>query len=206
MKNDKEYIEDLVEIRSLMERSTKFFSLSGLAGILAGIYAISGAYIAAQIFNFNPDGINNYKVEIIPSDMTKVIVLAAIVLLLSIVTAIFFSYQKALKNGERLWNPTARRLIASMTIPLITGGILILILYVNGFIGLMAPLTLIFYGLALYNAGTFTFAEIRGFGLILIVLGLVSVIFIPYSLFLWAIGFGFFHIAYGIYMHFKYER
>ena len=42
MKNDK-HIDDLVAIRAIMERSTRFLSLSGLSGIFAGVYALTGA-------------------------------------------------------------------------------------------------------------------------------------------------------------------
>jgi len=38
--------QNLESIRQLMERSVKFVSLSGLSGILAGIYALIGAVLA----------------------------------------------------------------------------------------------------------------------------------------------------------------
>src|ERR1700759_3425393 len=44
--------DDLTAIRSLMERSQKFISLSGLSGILAGIYALIGA-AAAYVILYN---------------------------------------------------------------------------------------------------------------------------------------------------------
>ena len=40
MTDNKKHIEDIAEIRSLMEKSSKFISLSGLSGILAGIFAL----------------------------------------------------------------------------------------------------------------------------------------------------------------------
>ncbi|MDO8951520.1 MAG: hypothetical protein Q7U86_02785, partial [Draconibacterium sp.] len=38
--------DDLQTIRDIMERSSKFLSLSGLAGIFAGVCALLGAAIA----------------------------------------------------------------------------------------------------------------------------------------------------------------
>src|SRR5215207_281196 len=112
MKEEQDYIRDIAEMRSMMERSSKFLSLSGLAGIMAGIYALSGAYITYKVFNFNPDVIvySTTKPESVSFSLPKVISLAIIILLLAISTAIFLSYKKAHKRGEKLWNPTVRRL------------------------------------------------------------------------------------------------
>jgi hypothetical protein len=135
-----------------------------------------------------------------------VLVVAVLVLVLAVGTAVLLSYRKANGRGEKVWNATSRRLLASMAVPLVAGGILVLILFLKGVLGLMAPLTLLFYGIALYNASTFTFPEIRSLGIIQILLGLISAYFVEYGVLLWAIGFGAAHIAYGIHMHLKYER
>ncbi len=208
MKGKQDYIQDIAEMRSMMERSSKFLSLSGLAGIMAGIYALLGAYIAYKFFYFNPEESEYSTIQSgnLSADLLKVILLALIILILAIGTAIFLSYKKANKRGEKLWNPTARRLLINMSVPLITGGLLILILISKGLIGFIAPFTLIFYGLALYNASKFTYEEVRSLGLIEIGLGLISSYFVGYGLIFWALGFGVFHIFYGIYMHYKYER
>ena len=125
---------------------------------------------------------------------------------MAIGTAIFLSAKKAKKRGEKLWNPTARRLLIDMAVPLIAGGLLILVLIFKGLIGLLAPCSLIFYGIAMYNAGRFTYEEVKSLGLIEIGLGLVGSYFIEYGLLVWALGFGVLHIIYGIYIYNKYER
>ena len=208
MKKEQDYIRDISEIRSMMERSSRFLSLSGLAGVMAGIYALVGAYIAYYFFHFNPDQIayTTTQSNLLASDLPKVIILAILVLLLAIGTAIFLSSQKARKRDEKVWNATSRRLIANMAVPLLAGGILILVLLAKGFIGLIAPLTLVFYGIALYNAGKFTYDDVKFLGMIQVGLGLIGSFFIAYALLLWAIGFGVVHIVYGIYMHLRYER
>jgi hypothetical protein len=208
MKGEQDYIRDITEMRSMMERSSKFLSLSGLAGIMAGIYALAGAYIAYKMLDFNPDEIiySTSDAGSISSSLLKVIVLGSIILTLAIGTAIFLSYRKAVKRHEKFWNPTARRLLVNMAVPLIAGGLLILILISKGLIGFIAPFTLLFYGLALYNASKFTYEEVKSLGLIQIGLGLISSYFVGYGLIFWALGFGVFHIIYGIYMHYRYER
>ena len=208
MTEEQEYIRDIAEIRSMMERSSKFLSLSGWAGIMAGIYALSGAYIAWKIFDFNPGEIvySTTNSGDLSSGLWKVIFLAFIILILAIGTAIFLSSKKANRRGEKAWNATSRRLLSNMAVPLVVGGILILILFSKDLIGLIAPFTLLFYGLALYNASKFTYDEVKLLGMIQMGLGLISSYFIEYGLLFWAIGFGAVHIVYGIYLHFRYER
>jgi predicted lysophospholipase L1 biosynthesis ABC-type transport system permease subunit len=162
MKTEKEYIKDLSEIRSMMERSSKFLSLSGLSGILAGIYALLGAWVAYRLFYVHSDemALNTLSKQEVSGSVVDLILLGILVLVLSVGTAALFSRKKAARNNEALWNPVTRRMLTGMAIPLFSGGILILILISKGIMGLIAPLTLIFYGLALINASKFTFNEI----------------------------------------------
>jgi hypothetical protein len=205
MKEEKDYTRDIAEIRSMMERSSKFMSLTGWAGIMAGIYALAGASIAWKVFGFNPDELH-YTHPDSGSGFLNVLLLAAIVLVLAISTAILDSYLKAGKRGEKAWNALSRRILVNMSVPLIAGGILVLVFISDGLIGLVAPMTLIFYGLALFIAGNFTFNAVKILGIVQIILGLISCYLIEYVLLIWAIGFGLAHVVYGIYMHYKYER
>lgn len=201
MKEEQDYIKDIAEIRSMMERSSKFLSLSGWAGIMAGLYALAGAYFAHSAFGFNPD-----ELFYSSPNLASVIWLAIGILVLALITAIYFSKRKADGNGENIWNATSRRLLSSMAVPLVAGGAFILILMAHGLIGLIAPLMLLFYGFALVNAGYYTITEVKVMGMVQIVLGLSGAWFIEYGFLLWAVGFGLVHIIYGIYMHFRYER
>ena len=208
MKREQDYIKDITEIRSMMERSTRFLSLTGMSGVMAGIYALIGAYLAYEFFYtrggrefFTTLGGNEISVNFL-----NLIGLAILILVLAIGTAIFFSFRKAGKRGEKLWNSTARRLVINMAIPLVAGGLLILILLSKDLYGLIVPATLIFYGLALANAGKFTFEEMKSLGIIQIFLGLLAAYYMEYSLLFWAFGFGLMHVFYGIYMHLKYEK
>jgi hypothetical protein len=204
MKEDKDYIRDIAEIRSMMERSSKFLSLSGWAGIMAGVYALVGSFIAWKVLGFNPEKIQ-YQHPESGSGLMNVLHLAAIVFLFAISTAVFDSFKKAKSKGERVWNPTSRRLLTNMAVPLLAGTIVILVIASRGLIGLVAPLTLVFYGLALFSGGNFTFKTVKVLGITEILIGLFACYFIEYGLLLWAVGFGVVHIIYGIYM-FRYEK
>ncbi len=203
MKNEQDYIQDIAEVHSMMERSSKFLSLSGMAGVMAGIYALAGALGAYKILYTGSDLVNYDNVF---TDFARLLLLGASVLVLSVSTCIFLSWRKAKRKGEKIWNSTARRVVINMAVPLVTGGILILILVTKGLLSLAAPFTLLFYGLALYNTSKFTYREVRSLGIIEIILGLLSVYFVEYSIVFWAIGFGLIHIVYGIYIHYRYER
>lgn len=206
MKKEQDYIRDIAEIRNMMERSSKFLSLSGWAGIMAGIYALVGAYVAYRLFDFHVTEVFYRPAAPSSFDLSSIIYLALAVLMLAIGTAIFLSYRKAHKIGEKLWNPTSRRLIANMAVPLLAGGLLILIMLSKGLIGLLAPFCLLFYGLALCVAGRYTYREVKVFGLIEIGMGLISAWFIEYGLLFWALGFGVVHIIYGVYINYKYDK
>lgn len=208
MEQQHDYLKEIADIRSMIERTTKFLSLAGWAGIMAGVYALAGAWIAYSVFDFNEAGFMHasYSGKTGMRNTTGILVLATVIILLTIVTAAYLSHRKAVKKNERVWNATSRRLLVNMFVPLAAGGLLILVLISKDLILLAAPLTLIFYGLSLYIASRFTFEDIRILGLANIILGLIAAYFLNYSLLCWALGFGVGHIVYGIYVHVKYEK
>lgn len=205
-------LQDLNDIKEMMERSSRFLSLSGLSGISAGIIALIGAGIAYYIMDFgkikydeNFRMLNSYSphnIEIIES----IIILAILVLFSALAFGFFFSWLKAKKNNYPLWNKTSKRLLGSLLIPLVTGGILILGLINTGNTSLLAGTTLIFYGLSLENASKYTLKEIRFLGVSEIILGIFAIVYINYGLVFWVLGFGILHIVYGSLMYFKYDR
>ena len=206
MENEK-YLNDLSEIKDLMNRSSRFLSLSGLSGILAGTYALIGAYLAYKTIYFDTSTMGGYKNLVISeAAVIRLLTIAVSVAILSLLTGIVLSIRKAKKNNETIWNSTARRLVINFLIPLATGGFFILFLIEKEMLGLIAPLTLIFYGLACVNASKYTIGGVRYLGLTFIVLGLLSTWFLGYGLLFWALGFGVCHILYGSIMYFKYER
>ena len=211
MESNQEHLNQLAEIRSIMERSSIFLSLSGLAGIFAGVFALAGAYAAYWYFGYNyytpmfyshifadDGGIKTEFLMFLFSNGTTI-------LLLALSAAVYFSSIKASKNNLPIWDKTTERLLINLAIPLFTGGIFCLLLLYHLEVYLLAPATLIFYGLALVNAAKYTLNDIRYLGFSEIALGLLATYFIGYGLIFWALGFGVLHIIYGITMYYKYE-
>jgi general stress protein CsbA len=204
MTDQKEHLQALSDIRSMMERSSRCISLSGLSGVFSGIFALIGAWFAAMKMADLNDCLR-YEGDV----MDTIIYLctdAALVLIASLLAGTLLTIRNSKRKGIAVWDSTARRLLINLAIPLVTGGLFCLILLYHGDIGMVAPATLIFYGLALINASKYTFNDIRYLGLCEIVLGLAASLYIGYGLLFWAIGFGVLHIIYGAVMYFKYER
>ena len=205
---EEKYLQDISDIKNMMNKSSQFISLSGLAGIMAGVYALIGAYIARELIqNKTYDSINYNNIVTLESTKFKLIVLIAfVVLILSITTAALLTFNKAKKEGETVWNATSKRLLTNFLIPLVTGGIFGLLLLRNGSYGLIAPVTLIFYGLSCVNASKYTLRDVRYLGITIIILGLIATELSGYALEFWALGFGVCHILYGSIMYYKYDR
>ena len=204
MSEQEKYLEDLKEIKEIMHRSSRFISLSGISGVMAGILALIGAWLAYETVYTGQNYLGYRKAVLLPESILTLLAIAFAVLVLSVSGGVFFTTRKARRNNQALWDAQSKRLVINLLIPLATGGILCLMLLIKGYIGFIAPFTLIFYGLALVNASKYTLHEIRSLGLIEIFLGLLATHFIGYGLLFWALGFGLFHIIYGIVMHVKY--
>jgi ACR3 family arsenite efflux pump ArsB len=187
-------LNDLAEIRSIMERSTKFLSMSAASAAVAGVYALGGAALAWNVLR---------KGEHKPSSL---LLIAVAIFLMALSTTIWMSYRKAQKAGQKLWNRAAVRLFVNFALPMTAGGIFVLLLYTRGFYSLIAASTLLFYGLALLNAGNFTFSDIRKLGIAQMALGLLAAALPGQGLLFWTLGFGLLHIIYGGVMYWKYEK
>ena len=210
--NPSQHLETLSEIRSLMERSSRFISLSGLSGVVAGIAALLGAAMVYVYLGVSPlDQAEPYYVLATDVDkwgmdyITFFLADAIGVIILAVSFGVFFTTRKAKRKGQKIWDPLSRRLLISLAIPLIAGGLFCLALIKNGLVGLVAPATLIFYGLALVNASKYTLHDVHYLGLCEIGLGVIASFWQGYGLEFWAIGFGFLHIIYGVWMYYKYE-
>lgn len=213
MNNQKDHLEELAYIRSMMEQSSRFISLSGLSGVAAGIIALLGAGAVYLYLGISPFSTRRwYYVEDVNYEkwgmdyQTFFILDAGIVLVLAIVIGYFFSNQKAKKAGQKLVTPSSMKLLSNFLIPLVSGGIFCLMLAKYGYFGIIAPSMLIFYGLALINGSKYTLDDIKYLGYAELFLGLLATWFIGFGLMFWAIGFGVLHIVYGLRMYFKYDR
>lgn len=207
MNQTHDYLQDIASIRLAMERSVKFLSLSGLSGVLAGLYALAGAAVAWWLvyYPLPPYGFRLAD-ENAPHAASKLLLVATLVLILSLATGYYMSMRKARRLGVSVWNKTSRDFLTSFFIPLLAGGFFILLLLYHEYFVLIAPACLIFYGLALISASIFTVREIWYLGLMEICLGLLATLWPAVGLLLWAVGFGILHIVYGLVVHYRYDR
>ena len=196
-----EYIDNIKQIKEMMERSSKFISLSSYSGIVIGIFAMIGSYFTFRDIYGSLGGAIPGK-----DSVPGLLIIGSSVLVLSIVSIIILTSIRAKKLNLGLWDAQSKRVLTNLAIPLVSGGLLCLILLLQGYIELVVPLTLVFYGFALVNASKYTLSEIRSLGIIEIVLGLAGTYFINYGLLFWTFGFGVMHIIYGFMMGLKYER
>jgi hypothetical protein len=205
MENEKDYIGDIKEIRNIMERTTRFISLSGFSGILSGLYALAGAWLAYRMV-YTIDENTGFR-KLIPDDshLTQLLAVIAIaVLVLALATGIWLSYVKSVKQKLVFWGPGSRQFLIALITPLVTGGLLIIIMALNGNYALIAPSFLIFYGLALIAGARFTISDVQWLGYLEIAAGLFCALIPGYGLIFLSLGFGILHILYGIIMIVKY--
>lgn len=201
-------LETLQDIRRIMDRSSRFLSLSGLSGVSAGVFALIGVlfaydWIYEYYVRYNTRG---YSAADFQQLKWSLLALAAGVFLAAIAFAFYFTWRRTRANNVPIWGHTSRKLLVNMLIPLIAGGIFTLGLLRYDEWRFVAPTTLIFYGMALVNASKYTFGEVRYLGFLEILLGLVNMWYIGYGLYFWGIGFGVLHIVYGLIMWWRYEQ
>lgn len=207
-------LDTLKDIRNMMERSSRFISLSGWSGISAGCCALVGAWIASRV-------LPKWSTEDVTSDVRALggpvrpgasdlrldlALLGLAVFVAAFLSAFLFTWLRSRKDGVAIWGKTARRLLWNTMVPLVAGGALIIRLAYLDLGGLIAPACLLFYGVALVSGSKYTLGEIRYLGYAQIILGAINCWMPGYGLYFWSAGFGILHILYGIWMWLKYEE
>jgi hypothetical protein len=208
---DKNPLEDLREIRRLMENSSKFLSLSGLSGIFAGLAALGGAWLAQnQIAHFEnkfsfyylQDRMDDWSFEL----SIRLVGIALLVLVLAVSFGILFTWLKAKQQGKKLWTNLSIRLVISLFVPLFFGGLFIAgLIYHDAFVFIPSA-TLLVYGMALLNASKYVHQDIKVLALAEMALGIYAIFDFSFGMYGLILGFGIFHILYGAFMYFKYDR
>ena len=201
-------LRDIAEIRSIMERSTKFLSLSGFAGIGAGVVALAGAWKAWEMFT--ADGVvldySATAADLEPGTRISLVLLGVAVLVLALAIAWFFSRRIIRQHAEPVNGTVMRHLVLSFALPILVGMIMTLLLFTHGPLWPVVPSMLLFYGLGLFSAGSVTFGEVRTLVVLEILLGLAAALLPEFGLYFWAAGFGVLHIVYGILFFRKYRQ
>ncbi|NDA60490.1 MAG: hypothetical protein EBX50_00470 [Chitinophagia bacterium] len=203
-------LDALHDIRNMMNSSLRFHHLSGKAGIVVGILAlltVALTYFLLGISVTNPGYANNiFQGSNLTAIEVQLISLYFTLLLIAIWVGFSFASKNARKHQLTFWTPASAKLIKYMAIPLVSGGLLCCIFLFHHQPAWLAPITLIFYGLALINGSKHTLQDVFSLGMLEIITGLLAACFLDYGLLFWAFGMGVLHIYYGFQLYRKYEK
>lgn len=198
-------LDTLREIRQIMDRSSRFISLSGWSGVVAGISALTGAWRARHVIEKYYRDIYGTPAACPSCLKEELLLIAALVFLAAFSGAVLFTYRKSRRDGIPFWGSSAKRLIWNTLLPMAVGAVFIWRLMELKQFELVAPASLLFYGLALVNGSRYTLGEVRYLGYAIIGTGLVNLWFPGSGLYFWAFGFGVLHITYGLAMWWRYD-
>ena len=212
-----QHLDHIHDIRQLMQKSSRFISLSGLSGIAAGLCALVAAWVARQTINTYSVNSTEWQgpvreyggyrsIQSYSGLEYRLLLIAGITFVMAFLLAFIFTWLRSRKTGVPIWGFMARKVMIAVIVPMLAGGLLIWRMMDYGTYGLIAPACLLFYGLGLINASKFTFTEIRYLGYGQLVLGAINLWLPGYGLYFWAIGFGMLHIIYGFIMWWRNER
>jgi hypothetical protein len=206
MKKHEEQLAAIQEMRNMMDQATRFKSISGISGMLAGILAIVCVAIVCYLANTNPVQTGALETILDSANEGMVLIAFGILFILAVSIGIVLALRNARARGTSASDNAAKRLMFHLAIPVLVGGIFSVLLFRMGYPLLVAPVTLLFYGMGLLQASKFTLDAVRTVGLIQLALGLLATAFLAYGLLIWTLGFGLVHILYGFIIYVKYER
>jgi hypothetical protein len=206
---EQHHLDTLTDIKRMMERSSRFLSLSGLSGVCAGIAGLIGSiisYIWIRDYYLKWESTRIFVRHDFDVLKIKLTLLGLLVMGIALAGGLYFTWRRAKKNNLPIWDKTSRNVLINGLIPMISGGLFIAGMLYNNLEILVSPACLIFYGLALVNASKYTFSDVKYLGITEIALGILNVFYLHSGLYFWAFGFGICHIIYGVVMWWKYER
>jgi hypothetical protein len=190
-----------------MERSTRFLSLSGLSGVLAGMYALAAAGLTWYWIYFPSSSWGSSAATLSFREvLNRLLLLGLATLIAAVSTAYLLSKKKGNNSYQLFWTPASKRFLQALFLPVALGGFFCFALLHERAFGLIPAATLIFYGIGLVQSAQFTLGEIKNLGYTQLALGLIAAFFPDFGLLCWALGFGAFHVIYGALMYFRHER
>jgi len=199
--------EELASIKSMMERLTRFLSLSGFSGMLAGMYALAASvtawywiYFPSSSWGTGSDTLSFREL------VNRLLLLGLATLIAAVGTAYFLSKKKGSAVTHPFWSPASKRFLQSLFLPVALGGFFCFALLHESAFELIPAAMLLFYGIGLVQSAQFTLGEIKNLGFTQLLLGLIAAFFPDFGLLCWALGFGVFHLVYGSLMYYRHER
>src|SRR6478752_5016120 len=126
MTSQHQSLDTIQDIKRMMERSSRFISLSGWSGVSAGICALIGAWLANkelhQMLGAAPE-FDDYSGSRGQAVFTKItlfndlIIIAVCTFVAALISSFFFTWLRTRKHGVPLWDRTVQRLIVNTALP-----------------------------------------------------------------------------------------
>lgn len=175
-------MDNLRYIRETMERASAFTGISGWGQVAIGVTALACAALAAR-----QPGVKGWLMVWIAEA------------LFSLLIAGWSMDRKARAVGMPLFSGPGRKVAFSLSPPLIAGALLTVILYRAGLTNAIPGTWLLLYGTGVITGGMFSVRIVPVMGLMFMTLG-AATLFAPQFLANWllALGFGVFHIIFGV--------
>lgn len=208
---NKDAIQDLESIRTMMERSSRFQTINGWGVTAVGLIALVAALVANGLFYEGSDSWFSTlygNTDYLWSHKTQIAIIGALILVAVCGGIVFFSslWMAKRKKISVTLDPNMRRTMFNFAVPLLAGAILCTALLVQGHYGLTSSIMLIFYGLALINCHHFSHRLLGVLGYLELALGLADCFVVTHALLFWALGFGVLHVVFGLLLIVKNRR
>jgi hypothetical protein len=174
-------MDNLKYIRATMERATSLTLVSGWGQVAIGLTALPATAIAAKQPTFK-------------AWMSVWLAEGAVALLI----AGWSMDRKARRTQTPLLSGTGRKIIFSLSPPILVGALLTVVLYRSGLTDVIPPLWLLLYGTGVIAGGMFSVSVVPIMGLCFISFGAAALFAPPgFRDGFMAVGFGGLHIVFG---------
>ncbi|MBO4561474.1 MAG: hypothetical protein J5705_05880 [Bacteroidaceae bacterium] len=210
---EQEIKETLSDIRNMMERSQKVMFLNGASGIIVAVWAFLGATLISNLMYRSMWPMWGFKLFPLQEVDTRILIFAIIIFaftfLASYITVLYMSRRRAMRRGlDFELDTAAKQLLRTFFTVMIIGGLFCLTPIRNGHWELVPGFMLAFYGLALVviSPMAFKISITKYFGFIQIAAGLAALTLPQYGMMFWTLGFCVFHLIWGIWFHFVFDR
>lgn len=193
------HLQNLNELKRILAKNTRFLSFSGLSGIIAGALALIGLWLFVELaYSDIKLSHENYFLLGLSIGLS--------IIILAIGCGIVLTRRRIKKEGTKVNQAVVKNTLIHILLPIVAGGITCLILAYQGQYTYVPALMLLFYGIGLFNGSQFSFDDLKYMGLRFISLGILTLLMPQWSMWTWGVGFGLFHILYGLRIYFKHER
>ncbi|MBV9852886.1 MAG: hypothetical protein JO250_24770 [Armatimonadetes bacterium] len=178
--------ENLRVIRQVMERSTKYSTLSGLSGVLIGLTAIAGVLATRHVRD-------------IYAHPLRLALIWLVVLALAVAIDFARNKRRAAQVGKRVVSPLGAHILIAALPAFFAGAVLTAFFALHHLLFYVWGVWMLCYGLAICAVGLFSVRPVSYLGAAFVLAGAVTLFLsVPYHLYMMALTFGGFHIAYGL--------